>query len=52
MIPKQLYIENFSCHEKSVIDFTQFSSALIVGKIENSDLYSNGVGKTTIFKAI
>jgi exonuclease SbcC len=52
MIPKQLYIEDFYCHEKSVIDFTQFSSALIVGKIENSDLYSNGVGKTTIFKAI
>jgi DNA repair exonuclease SbcCD ATPase subunit len=52
MIPIHLYIENFLCHEKSVIDFTQFSSALIVGKVENSDLHSNGVGKTTIFKAI
>jgi DNA repair exonuclease SbcCD ATPase subunit len=40
------------CHDKSYIDFTQFSSALIVGKVENNDLYSNGVGKTTIFKAI
>lgn len=40
------------CHEKSFIDFTQFNSALIVGKIENNELYSNGVGKTTIFKAI
>lgn len=40
------------CHEKSFIDFTQFNSALIVGKVENNELYSNGVGKTTIFKAI
>ncbi len=52
MKPLRLYIENFMCHEKSYIDFTQFSSALIVGKMENNDNYSNGVGKTTIFKAI
>jgi DNA repair exonuclease SbcCD ATPase subunit len=52
MQPIRLYIEDFLCHRKSFIDFTQFNSALIVGKINNSDLYSNGVGKTTIFKAI
>lgn len=52
MIPLRLYINNFICHEKSFIDFTQFNSALIIGKIENNELYSNGVGKTTIFKAI
>lgn len=52
MNPLKLYIENFMCHYKSLIDFTQFSTALIVGKISNNDLYSNGVGKTTIFKAI
>jgi DNA repair exonuclease SbcCD ATPase subunit len=40
------------CYEKAFIDFSQFSSALIIGKLANSDLYSNGVGKTTIFKAI
>jgi DNA repair exonuclease SbcCD ATPase subunit len=40
------------CHSCSYIDFTQFNSALIVGKIDNNELYSNGVGKTTIFKAI
>jgi DNA repair exonuclease SbcCD ATPase subunit len=40
------------CHEKSIIDFSKFTSALIVGKISGNDLYSNGVGKTTIFKAI
>lgn len=40
------------CYDKSYIDFSQFNSALIIGKLENSDLFSNGVGKTTIFKAI
>jgi len=40
------------CFDAAYIDFTQFSSALIVGKKENNDLYSNGVGKTSIFKAI
>ena len=48
----RLYIENFMCHESSYIDFSQFSSALIIGKVENNELHSNGVGKTTIFKAI
>lgn len=52
MRPSKLYIENFMCHEKSYIDFSEFNSALIVGKIENNELYSNGVGKTSIFKAI
>ena len=40
------------CHEISYIDFSLFNSALIVGKIGNNDSYSNGVGKTSIFKAI
>ena len=40
------------CYEQGFIDFTEFSSALIVGKKENNDNYSNGVGKTTIFKSI
>ena len=52
MKPLRLYIEDFMCYSYGFIDFTQFNSALIVGKIENSELYSNGVGKTTIFKAI
>ena len=33
------------CHSFRFIDFAQFNSALIIGKIENNDLYSNGVGK-------
>ena len=52
MRPVRLYIQNFMCYEHGFIDFTEFNAALIVGKIENNDLYSNGVGKTTIFKAI
>lgn len=48
----RLYIDNFMCHENSFIDFTNFNSALIVGKVENNDLYSNAVGKTSLFKAI
>jgi len=52
MKPTKLYIENFMCYGKSFIDFTKFNTALIVGKVDNNDLYSNGVGKTTIFKAI
>lgn len=52
MKPLRLYIENFMCYDHGYIDFTDFSSALIVGKRENNDMYSNGVGKTTIFKAI
>jgi DNA repair exonuclease SbcCD ATPase subunit len=52
MKPLRLYLENFICHEQSFIDFTQFSSALVVAKIANNDEKSNGAGKTSIFKAI
>lgn len=52
MIPVKLIIDNFSCYERSEIDFTQFSTALIVGRNQGNDSLSNGVGKTTIFKAL
>ncbi len=48
----RLFIQDFMCHESSYVDFSQFSSALIVGKVDNNDSFSNGVGKSTIFKAI
>lgn len=48
----RLYIENFMCYDKSFIDFTEFSAALIVGNKDNNDEVANGVGKTTIFRAI
>jgi predicted ATP-binding protein involved in virulence len=40
------------CYDKAFIDFSKFQSALILGKVDNNDLYANGVGKTAIFKAI
>lgn len=52
MNPLRLYIDGFMCYAWAFIDFTQFSSALVVGKIESNDADSNGAGKTTIFKAI
>lgn len=53
MIPIRLVIDNFSCFERSEIDFTKLGCAtLIVGKGQNNDSVSNGVGKTSIFKAI
>lgn len=52
MRPVRLYIENFMCYEYGFVDFREFSAALIVGKKENNDHHANGVGKTTIFKAI
>lgn len=39
-------------HTQTEIDCTQFSKALIVGKNYKNDRISNGVGKTTIFRAI
>jgi DNA repair exonuclease SbcCD ATPase subunit len=52
MHPHKLYIENFCGHSQSEIDFTTFSTAIIVGKIKGNARFSNGVGKTTIFSAI
>src|SRR5208283_2875383 len=52
MKPSRLYIQDFMCYDNAYIDFNEFSAALIVGKKEHNDDVSNGVGKTTIFKAI
>ena len=48
----RLYLENFLCYDETDLSFDDFSAALIVAKIDNNDLYSNGAGKTSIFKAI
>lgn len=52
MQPLRLQIEDFCSHHRSDIDFTDISSALIVAKINGSDKFSNGAGKSTIFSAI
>ena len=48
----RLYVKDFFCYDDAYIDFNEFSTALIVGKAENNSDVSNGVGKTTIFRAI
>jgi DNA repair exonuclease SbcCD ATPase subunit len=52
MLPLKLDLENFYCHGKSVIDFNDFQAAVIVGKINGNDKFSNGAGKSTIFAAV
>lgn len=52
MEPIRLEIENFCSYSKSNIDFTDFTSALIIGKIRGNDKFSNGAGKSTVFAAI
>jgi DNA repair exonuclease SbcCD ATPase subunit len=52
MLPINLIIKNFTCHDYSEINFRNFDSALIIGKINASELYSNGSGKSSIFEAI
>lgn len=52
MNPLRLYIKDFMCYDRAFVDFDEFSSALIVGKTEGNDMEANGVGKTTIFRAL
>jgi len=52
MKPIFLYLENFICFSSCELDLTSFSSALIIGMKNNNDLLANGVGKSSIFKAI
>jgi DNA repair exonuclease SbcCD ATPase subunit len=52
MKPIYLHIENFTSHKESEINFSGFSAALVIGKLDNNSLVSNGVGKTSIFRAI
>jgi DNA repair exonuclease SbcCD ATPase subunit len=47
-----LCIENFLCHEKSELNLSDIGSAIIVGQIDGNEAFSNGTGKSTIFKAI
>lgn len=52
MIPLRLVMENFAAHQHSVLDFTKFDSALLVGAKDGNPDVSNATGKTTIFRAI
>jgi exonuclease SbcC len=48
----KLYIVDFCCYQRAFIDFSGLNSLLIVGTSGENDNFSNGVGKSTIFKAI
>jgi DNA repair exonuclease SbcCD ATPase subunit len=52
MIPLRLVMDNFASHQHSVLDFTKFDSALIIGAKDGNPDVSNATGKTTIFRAI
>ena len=51
MRPLRIYLKNFMNHKLTEID-VNFQSVLIVGRSNKNDRVSNGVGKTTIFRAI
>lgn len=51
MRPLRIYLKNFMNHRETEIDIN-FQSVLIVGRSNKNDRISNGVGKTTIFRAI
>ena len=51
MRPLRIYLKNFMNHNVTDIDIN-FQSVLIVGRSNKNDRISNGVGKTTIFRAI
>ncbi len=52
MIPIKITIENFVSHIYSVLDFTEFDAALIIGSFEGNPDIANGVGKSSIMEAI
>jgi DNA repair exonuclease SbcCD ATPase subunit len=52
MLPIYLFIDGFFCLQQSEINFTNFQSALVLGRMDGNPLKSNGTGKTTIFRAI
>lgn len=52
MEPLKLIVKDFYAIANGEIDFTRFSSALVLGYYENNMLMSNGAGKSSIFEAI
>ena len=52
MIPIKVELENFFSHKNSTVDFSDFSSALLIGNTEGDYGKSNGSGKSAIFESI
>jgi exonuclease SbcC len=51
MLPIKLELKNFKSHTQSVIDFSNFASALIIGEKSGDPRRSNGSGKSSILEA-
>ena len=53
MFIEQLTLEGFlSYKEKQVIDFSNLSTCLVLGKINDDSDLSNGAGKSSLFESI
>ena len=52
MKPVYLQMENFLCYEKTDVNLSAITTALIIGKLDGNDNVSNSTGKSTIFRAI
>lgn len=52
LLPSKLKLENFFSHRASEVDFSQFSSALLIGSCDGDYNRSNGTGKSSIFEGI
>lgn len=52
MLPVKLKLENFFSHKASEVDFSLFSSALLVGSVDGDYSKSNGSGKSSVMEGI
>lgn len=52
MIPIKITLTNFISHIHSVLDFTKFDCALVVGSYEGNPNIANGVGKSSLMDAV
>lgn len=52
MKPIRLELENFITHTHSILDFTTFDVALLIGSYNGNPQISNGTGKTSLFGAL
>jgi DNA repair exonuclease SbcCD ATPase subunit len=52
VIPIKIVIKNFASHVRSILDFTKFDVALLVGVCSDNPDISNATGKSSIFYAI
>jgi DNA repair exonuclease SbcCD ATPase subunit len=52
MRPVYIYLEDFLCYDKTELNLSSLTHAMILGQKTDNDLFSNAVGKSSIFTAI